>query len=195
LERRNFSDRWALQRLVFVILCVANLFQVGPPLAPRPDAANAEGESYGENGPTEKQRPGAQGVWHAVNKRDYATAQTFWSPKYIQHSTHIAPGREGLFNLVRSIPATLRYEPGLIVAEGDFVIVHALEADRTVSNKSTEALLTPYLLGDLQLKNRIVMAPLTRTRAENQGKVPNELMAEYYAQGPGPDWSSRRVPL
>ncbi len=46
-------------------------------------------------------------------------------------------------------------------------------------------LLSPYSLGDLQLKNRIVMAPLTRTRAENQGKVPNELMAEYYAQRAG----------
>src|SRR5579863_7665126 len=58
------------------------------------------------------------------NKRDYARAETFWSPKYIQHSAHIAPGREGLFNLVKSIPATLRYEPGTIVAERDFVIVH-----------------------------------------------------------------------
>jgi predicted SnoaL-like aldol condensation-catalyzing enzyme len=58
------------------------------------------------------------------NKRDYARAETFWSPKYIQHSAHIAPGREGLFNLVKSIPATLKYEPGLIVAEGDSVIVH-----------------------------------------------------------------------
>ena len=58
------------------------------------------------------------------NKRDYTTAETFWSPKYIQHSAHIEPGRDGLFNLVKSIPATLKYEPGLIVAEGDFVIVH-----------------------------------------------------------------------
>jgi predicted SnoaL-like aldol condensation-catalyzing enzyme len=58
------------------------------------------------------------------NKRDYATAEAFWSPKYIQHSAHIEPGREGLFNLVKGIPATLKYEPGLIVAEGDFVIVH-----------------------------------------------------------------------
>ena len=55
----------------------------------------------------------------------------------------------------------------------------------TGSNNSTEALLTPYTLGDLQLKNRIVMAPLTRTRAENLGKVPNELMAEYYSQRAG----------
>lgn len=58
------------------------------------------------------------------NKRDYAAAERFWSPEYIQHSAHIEPGREGLFNLVKSIPATLKYEPGLIVADGDFVIVH-----------------------------------------------------------------------
>jgi len=58
------------------------------------------------------------------NKRDYAAAERYWSPGYIQHSAHISPGREGLFNLIRSVPATLKYEPGLIVAEGDFVIVH-----------------------------------------------------------------------
>jgi predicted SnoaL-like aldol condensation-catalyzing enzyme len=58
------------------------------------------------------------------NKRDYPTAETFWSPKYIQHSAHIEPGREGLFNLVKNTPATLKYEPGLIVADGDFVILH-----------------------------------------------------------------------
>src|ERR1700721_3968874 len=58
------------------------------------------------------------------NKRDYATAERIWSPDYIQHSAHIAPGREGLFNLIKSIPTTLKYEPGTIVAEGDFVIVH-----------------------------------------------------------------------
>jgi len=58
------------------------------------------------------------------NKRDYATAEAYWSPKYIQHSAHIEPGRDGLFNLVKGIPATLKYQPGLIVAEGDFAIVH-----------------------------------------------------------------------
>jgi predicted SnoaL-like aldol condensation-catalyzing enzyme len=35
------------------------------------------------------------------NKRDYDAAERFWSPTYIQHSAHIAPGREGLFDLVR----------------------------------------------------------------------------------------------
>ncbi len=58
------------------------------------------------------------------NKRDYSAAERYWSPHYIQHSAHIEPGRDGLFNLTKSLPPTLKYEPGLIVAEGDFVIVH-----------------------------------------------------------------------
>ena len=58
------------------------------------------------------------------NKRDYVAAERYWSPNYIQHSAHIEPGREGLFSLIKSIPATLKYEPGLIVVQGDFVIVH-----------------------------------------------------------------------
>src|SRR6266498_366798 len=56
---------------------------------------------------------------------------------------------------------------------------------RIMSTNTKEALLAPYMFGDLQLKNRIVMAPLTRTRAENPGKVPNELMVAYYAQRAG----------
>jgi predicted SnoaL-like aldol condensation-catalyzing enzyme len=58
------------------------------------------------------------------NQRDYAAAERFWSPDYIQHSAHIAPGRDGLFNLIKSMPPTLKYEPGTIAAEGDVVIVH-----------------------------------------------------------------------
>ncbi len=58
------------------------------------------------------------------NQRDYAGAERYWSPDYIQHSAHIEHGREGLFNLIKSLPPTLRYDPGTIVAEGDFVIVH-----------------------------------------------------------------------
>jgi predicted SnoaL-like aldol condensation-catalyzing enzyme len=56
------------------------------------------------------------------NKRDYAAAQQFWSPDYIQHSAHIAPGRDGLFDLIKNIPPTLKYESGTILAEADFVI-------------------------------------------------------------------------
>ena len=58
------------------------------------------------------------------NQRDYAAAQRFWSPDYIQHSAHIAPGREGLFNLVNASPPDMRYENSLIVANDDYVMLH-----------------------------------------------------------------------
>ena len=58
------------------------------------------------------------------NRRDYREAEKFWSPDYIQHSAHIPPGRDGLFNLVRGLPDTLRYENHVILAEGDYVIAH-----------------------------------------------------------------------
>src|SRR5580700_1283236 len=58
------------------------------------------------------------------NKRDYAAAERFWSPDYIQHSAHIEPGREGLFELIKKCPPDLKYEHGAILADGDYVIVH-----------------------------------------------------------------------
>jgi acetyl esterase/lipase len=58
------------------------------------------------------------------NRRDYSRAEAFWSPDYIQHSAHIEPGRDGLFELVKSLPAELCYEHQLVVAEGDHVMLH-----------------------------------------------------------------------
>jgi len=58
------------------------------------------------------------------NKRDYEAASRFWSDQYIQHSAHISPGRQGLFDLVRSLPDTTRYENHVILAEGDYVMTH-----------------------------------------------------------------------
>jgi predicted SnoaL-like aldol condensation-catalyzing enzyme len=52
------------------------------------------------------------------------SAERFWSPHYIQHSAHIPPGRDGLFDLVKSLPVTLRYENHIAAATGDFVILH-----------------------------------------------------------------------
>ena len=63
------------------------------------------------------------------NKRDYVAAEAFWSPNYIQHSAHIPPGREGLFNLIKNLPPSLKYEPGMIVAEGDLVMLHGRFSD------------------------------------------------------------------
>ena len=58
------------------------------------------------------------------NKRDYASAERYWSPGYIQHSAHIGPGRDGLFDLTKSLPPTLKYENDFVVAEGELVILH-----------------------------------------------------------------------
>ncbi len=58
------------------------------------------------------------------NKRDYRNALNFWSPKYIQHSAHIPPGRDGLIELVKSVPTSMHYENQLTVADGDFVLLH-----------------------------------------------------------------------
>jgi predicted SnoaL-like aldol condensation-catalyzing enzyme len=58
------------------------------------------------------------------NEREYTAAERFWSPYYIQHSAHIEPGRDGLFNLIKVAPPSFKYEHGLILAEGDYVIVH-----------------------------------------------------------------------
>ena len=58
------------------------------------------------------------------NKRDSVAAERYWSPNYLQHSAHIGPGRDGLLHLVKSLPPELKYEPGMIVAEGDLVMIH-----------------------------------------------------------------------
>src|SRR5258706_13130630 len=46
----------------------------------------------------------------------------------------------------------------------------------------TQPLFTPYRMGDLDLSNRIVVAPLTRMRARSDDHVPTALQAEHYAQ-------------
>jgi 2,4-dienoyl-CoA reductase-like NADH-dependent reductase (Old Yellow Enzyme family) len=43
-------------------------------------------------------------------------------------------------------------------------------------------LFEPLQVGDVTISNRVIMAPLTRSRTNNAGRVPNDLMAEYYAQ-------------
>jgi predicted SnoaL-like aldol condensation-catalyzing enzyme len=58
------------------------------------------------------------------NQRDYEKASTYWSPDYIQHSANVPPGRDGVFDLVKSLPPTLRYENAVSAAQGDYVILH-----------------------------------------------------------------------
>ena len=58
------------------------------------------------------------------NKRDYAAAEHYWSDTYIQHSAHIPPGRDGLIGVVKSAGPDFRYENHVIVANGDWVLMH-----------------------------------------------------------------------
>jgi predicted SnoaL-like aldol condensation-catalyzing enzyme/predicted ester cyclase len=75
------------------------------------------------------------------NRRDYAAAEKFWSPNYIQHSAHIEPGRAGLFNLIKNLPATLKWTHGVILSEDDFVMVH--------SRYSGHGLPAPWIVADI----------------------------------------------
>ena len=58
------------------------------------------------------------------NQRDFAAAERLWSSSYLQHSAHIPPGRDGLFELVRNSPASMRYENQAILAEGNLLMLH-----------------------------------------------------------------------
>lgn len=51
--------------------------------------------------------------------------------------------------------------------------------------QANQPLLEPYKIGDLPLKNRIVMAPMTRNRANNKNNAPTDLHVKYYSQRAG----------
>ena len=57
----------------------------------------------------------------------------------------------------------------------------ALQNPVLARTQEPNALFSPYRLGDLELSNRLVMSPMTRSRAV-EGNVPNPLAPTYYAQ-------------
>ena len=83
------------------------------------------------------------------NQRNYAKAAEFWSDRYVQHSAHIPPGRDGLFGLVRAMPPSLRYENHLILAEGEEVMLHGRFTGHSAAR--------PWLAADrLRLENGLL---------------------------------------
>jgi predicted SnoaL-like aldol condensation-catalyzing enzyme/predicted ester cyclase len=84
------------------------------------------------------------------NKRDYAAAAKLWSLNYIQHSAHIESGRDGLFNLIKNLPATLTWAHGVVLAEHDFVMVH--------SRYSGNGLPAPWVVVDIVRMENGVLA-------------------------------------
>lgn len=65
-----------------------------------------------------------EGFETLFNRRDFAAAERFWSPNYIQHSAALPPGREGLFGFIQAMPPTVRYEHQVVTASGDFVMIY-----------------------------------------------------------------------
>ncbi len=57
-------------------------------------------------------------------RRDASAVERLYAPDYIQHNPGIPQGRDALAELVTELPSAVFYEPGLIVAEGDFVAIH-----------------------------------------------------------------------
>jgi len=82
------------------------------------------GEAMSSSSPERNKAIALEAFETLFNKRDYAAAERFWSPNYIQHSAHIPAGRDGLLALIKNLPPTLRYEPGIILAERDYVTMH-----------------------------------------------------------------------
>ena len=58
------------------------------------------------------------------NQRDYAKSERYWSPRYIQHSPDVAPGRDGLISLVKAAPLSMRYENQFATANDSIVMLY-----------------------------------------------------------------------
>ena len=60
----------------------------------------------------------------AFNRKDPDALERYWAADYIQHSAHIGPGRAGLQAIIDAAPREMRYENQLIVAHGEYVMLH-----------------------------------------------------------------------
>lgn len=57
-------------------------------------------------------------------RHDASAVERLYAPDYIQHNPGIPQGRDALQALVVGLSQDVHYEPGLVVAEGDFVAIH-----------------------------------------------------------------------
>ena len=56
--------------------------------------------------------------------RDSTAPARYWGDHYIQHNPGIADGRDELPDIVKALPPTFKYEPGMVVGHGDIVMIH-----------------------------------------------------------------------
>jgi predicted SnoaL-like aldol condensation-catalyzing enzyme len=60
-----------------------------------------------------------------IVNRDTSALERYFSDSYIQHNPGVPDGSASLAGFVAELPDGFRYEPGLVVAEGDYVMLHA----------------------------------------------------------------------
>jgi predicted SnoaL-like aldol condensation-catalyzing enzyme len=68
-------------------------------------------------------------------KRDLSAFEKYWAEDYIQHNCYIPPFRKGLRELAASLPSEVTYEPGMIIGEGDLVMIHGRYSPHGPFNK------------------------------------------------------------
>ncbi len=56
--------------------------------------------------------------------RDLSALDRYWDPSYIQHNPRMPNGLDFFRKMIPSLKPEFRYEPGLVIAEGEFVMVH-----------------------------------------------------------------------
>lgn len=57
-------------------------------------------------------------------RHDASVVDRLYAHDYIQHNPNIPQGRDALRNIVETLPPSVHYEPGLVIAEGDLVAIH-----------------------------------------------------------------------
>jgi predicted SnoaL-like aldol condensation-catalyzing enzyme len=56
--------------------------------------------------------------------RDVSVIDKYWSPSYTQHNPLVPNGSEVLKGFVPGMGSSFKYEPGMVIAEGDYVMMH-----------------------------------------------------------------------
>ena len=59
-------------------------------------------------------------------RRDASAIRRYFGTPYLQHNPTIPDGADDLPKVIAALPANFKYEPGIIVADGDIVMIHGL---------------------------------------------------------------------
>ena len=78
-----------------------------------------------ENSQTEKSKALViEAMTSAFIERERSAFERYFAKDFIQHNPTIPPGSEGLKNFAATFPPTFNYSYGMVIAEGDLVMVH-----------------------------------------------------------------------